>query len=202
MYHQKTGGSPTRCGSWSWPWKLDELRRRLGATPTPAAEGGELLARKEGSTSGVLAVVSCHGTLVGGQQQQLVACQAMSVGETRCLTHICVVTAMCRSQKTATTGDGATKADEFTVTFTLQGSSVAQIDGFIAAAYESYREIIKGQKPQAGEEKRWGGCLEAIASWTASMRVSLPACLHGARFYCACLALQHEASNFAMCCAV
>jgi hypothetical protein len=73
------------------------------------------------------------------------------------------------------------------VTFTLQGSSVAQIDGFIAAAYENYREIIKGQKPQAGEEKRWGGCLAAIASWTASLRVSLPACLHGVRFYCACL---------------
>lgn len=60
----------------------------------------------------------------------------------------------CRSQKTATTGDGAAKSDETTVTFTLESNDVTQIDNFISAAYESYRQMIKGDRANKAEEQR------------------------------------------------
>lgn len=60
----------------------------------------------------------------------------------------------CRSQKTATTGDGASKSDETTVTFTLESNDVSQIDDFISAAYESYRQMIKGGRDNKEEQQR------------------------------------------------
>lgn len=70
---------------------------------------------------------------------------------------------LCRSQQQGTTGEGANKSDEITVTFSLESKSVQQIDGFISAAYDSYRAMIKGERQGSGEEQRYGQGCHAVA---------------------------------------
>lgn len=65
-----------------------------------------------------------------------------------------LITVARRSQQCVTSGEGASKSSDVVVTFSLTSHSVGQIDTFIAAAYDSYREIIKREQQVAQESTR------------------------------------------------
>ena len=61
----------------------------------------------------------------------------------------------CRSEQKETIGEGNNKSEKTTVTFTLSGSSAEDVDSFIAAAYDRYREgLLQNVTANKGVEKR------------------------------------------------
>lgn len=77
-----------------------------------------------------------------------------------------------RSKQQGTTGEGANKSDETIVTFSLESKSVQQIDGFISAAYDSYRAMIKGERQASGEEQRYVQGCHGVATSLSDRRLA------------------------------